>query len=158
MWLHTLDVHVLMALVGMRPWMGMLVGSTKTAEWWLTDGSQAVQICLQGHVKGPEFISLLPHTLSWTLYILEGSWKHLSPLRQGGSFQKNKVAENQTEYNWPCFPSPSNSFSLLKMEHSGTFVAIELNSSSEKRTRKGPKSFIVSAVQFWGSLRRDNKQ
>lgn len=37
-------------------------------------------------------------------------------------------------------------------------MAIELNSSPEKSTRKGPKSFVVSAVQFWGRLRRDNKK
>lgn len=44
------------------------------------------------------------------------------------------------------------------MEQRGTFVAIELNSSPEKSTRKGPKSFVVSAVQFWGSLGKEDKQ
>lgn len=31
-------------------------------------------------------------------------------------------------------------------------MATELNSSPEKSARKDPKSFTVSAVQFWGSL------
>ena len=46
----------------------------------------------------------------------------------------------------------------LTIEHRDTFVATELNSSPEKSTRKGPKSFVISAVQLWGRLRRDNKQ
>lgn len=94
-------------------------------------GAQAAMAALPGPA---------PRVLGW-------SRKHLSPWGRE-EVPENKLAAHPGECDEPHCLSPSEPSSLQASEHRGTFAATELNSSPEKSTRKGPKSFVVSAVQF----------